>query len=120
MFGEGVINDAVAILLFKAVEKVISEQTEADSGKMLAWKDIGFMTFNFCYLSSSSFTVGLAFGVATCLTLKHLPGMKESPVREISILLLFGYLSYMLSEILELSSILSLFVCAFVQAQYAF
>lgn len=116
MFGEGVLNDAVAILLFKSVEKVIQKQQGFSLNKIFSWTDIATMHLNFFYLSSASIAIGLFFGILTCLVLKFMPKLKESPVREISILLLLGYLSYMLSEILGQSPILALFVCAFVQA----
>jgi NhaP-type Na+/H+ or K+/H+ antiporter len=46
--------------------------------------------------------------------------LNEHPTRETSIILIFAYLTYCLSEILNLSGIISLFIYGVIMGHYAY
>ena len=77
LFGEGVINDAVAILLFKAIENVINSGGQNDS---LGKDQIVKMIFEFIYLASSSLFLGIFFGLMASYMLKKVE-LNENPVK---------------------------------------
>ena len=54
------------------------------------------------------------------LTLKHLNHIKEKPLIEICLLILFGLISYSLSEVLELSGIITILTCAVIMNHYSY
>ena len=112
LFGEGVINDAVAILIFKAVEKMIrSKQTDPEQEieeVEITIGNVGLTAWSFLYLSVLSVLLGLFFGLLSALISKH---TKLDAIKEIFLLIMIAYLSYVVSERFELSAIMSLFVC---------
>ena len=70
LFGEGVVNDAVAILIYQAMEKIIEENEKTGDKFTITGKDIGVAFGNFLYLSVVSILIGVAFGVLTAAVLK--------------------------------------------------
>ena len=64
--------------------------------------------------------MGLAFGLCAAFIFKQVSDLEEHPVREIFLLLLFAYASYITSELLGFSGIMTLFVCGFAMGHYAF
>lgn len=77
------------------------------------------MLLGFGYMSFFSVLVGVAFGLLSSFLLKNCD-FQFHPVREIFLILLFAYLSYIASEILGLSGIMTLFCCGFSMATYTF
>lgn len=74
---------------------------------------------DFLYLFSTSTALGFFFGLLTAIILKTLYFGRHSSVRELSIMVLMAYLSYMLAELLELSGILTVFFCGILMSHYA-
>lgn len=78
------------------------------------------MFLNFCYL----FFFSVAFGTFTGFGLSYLFKIYESfndhPIKETSLILLNGYLTYLLGELLGLSGIITLFTCAIIMGHYSF
>ena len=70
LFGEGVVNDAVAILIYQAMEKIIEENEKSGDKFTITGSDIGVAVGNFLYLSIVSVLIGVAFGVLTAVVLK--------------------------------------------------
>lgn len=125
LFGEGVVNDAVAILLFHAVEGMIeSDQTvfnkHVDTGLSLTYHEIITMLASFLILSLASIVIGVFFGLLCSYVFKNLHDLDQYPVREIFLLLLFAYASYIVSEMLHFSGVITLFCCGFTMSYYAF
>ncbi|KAG6607771.1 Sodium/hydrogen exchanger 4, partial [Cucurbita argyrosperma subsp. sororia] len=58
-------------------------------------------------------------GLLTAYILKTLYFGRHSSVRELAIMVLMAYLSYMLAELLELSGILTVFFCGVIMSHYA-
>lgn len=111
LFGEGVINDAVSIVLFRAVVELGSDGLETVEVLELLW--------NFVYMCSMSVIVGFSCGLLCALLLKHIPKMREHPERETLVIIMLGYLSYILAEVIELSGIMTIFCCGVTMARYA-
>ncbi|XP_022981445.1 sodium/hydrogen exchanger 4 [Cucurbita maxima] len=111
VFGEGVVNDATSVVLFNAVQKI--DITRLNSKTAL------HVFGDFCYLFSTSTILGVTAGLLTAYILKTLYFGRHSSVRELAIMVLMAYLSYMLAELLELSGILTVFFCGVIMSHYA-
>eukprot|EP01017_Pseudomicrothorax_dubius_P037283 TRINITY_DN5449_c0_g1_i4.p1 TRINITY_DN5449_c0_g1~~TRINITY_DN5449_c0_g1_i4.p1 ORF type:complete len:309 (-),score=60.67 TRINITY_DN5449_c0_g1_i4:807-1733(-) len=111
LFGEGVINDAVSILIFRAVSTF---EGKIDSSSFLK---IGF---DFLYLFIMSVLIGIIFGLLNSFLFRKAETLREYPVREVSLILLTAYLSYLVSEMLHFSGIITLFVAGIFMAHYTY
>ncbi|KAF8409666.1 hypothetical protein HHK36_005745 [Tetracentron sinense] len=111
VFGEGVVNDATIVVLFNAIQKL-------DISKLDGWTALHVLR-DFFYLFSTSTALGIAAGLLTAYFLKALHFGRHSTDREISLMVLTAYLSYMLAELLHLSGILTVFFCGIVMSHYA-
>lgn len=135
LFGEGIVNDAVSILIFTTVQNVFGKKHEEEiemrylhddeSGGYqqeidIKWADIGLALLHFVYLSVVSIAIGLLFGALSALITKKLTHFKEHPAREITLLFVLAYLSYLISETLALSGIITLFCCGFTMNHYTY
>ncbi|KAF2288385.1 hypothetical protein GH714_007197 [Hevea brasiliensis] len=111
VFGEVVVNDATSVVLFNAIQKM--DSTRLNSMKTL--RIIG----DFFYLFLASTALGITTGLVIAYILKTLYFVRHSSSREISLMVLMAYLSYMLAELLELSGILTVFFCGILMSHYA-
>lgn len=68
LFGEGLINDAVAIILFKSVTIIIPASNTFNFDTQTAFSLIG----NFLYISLVSVLVGAVVALTHCFILKKL------------------------------------------------
>jgi NhaP-type Na+/H+ or K+/H+ antiporter len=68
------------------------------------------------------FGFSVAFGVLTGFALSYLFRKYESfvkkPIREVGLILLNGYFTYLLGELVGLSGVIALFTCAGVMGRY--
>ncbi|AQK48709.1 Sodium/hydrogen exchanger [Zea mays] len=110
VFGEGVVNDATSVVLFNAIQNF-------DPGNISSAKLLNFIG-SFLYLFGSSTILGVASGLLSAYTIKKLYFGRHSTDREVSIMMLMAYLSYMLAELLDLSGILTVFFCGIVMSHY--
>ncbi|KAF9587906.1 hypothetical protein IFM89_006160 [Coptis chinensis] len=111
VFGEGVVNDATSVVLFNAIQKL-------DVFKLNGWA-AAHVVGDFLYLFSTSTALGIAAGLLTAYALKALYFGRHSTDREIALMSLMAYLSYLLAELLHLSGILTVFFCGIVMSHYA-
>jgi solute carrier family 9 (sodium/hydrogen exchanger), member 8 len=111
VFGESVLNDAVAIVLFKTFKSFY------ESGEEFSSRTIPVIMVSFTVCSLGSVVVGVLIGLVCSYLCKHTK-MRQYPEYEISILFLFAYGSYSFCEAVELSGIMSLFFCGIVLSQY--
>lgn len=95
LFGEGIVNDAVSILLFNTV-KAFFGGSGAENGFSLDL--LVSMTLQFFYLSFFSLLIGIGAGLLVALMFKYFPAFSEKPKLESSLILLIGYSSYLLAE----------------------
>ncbi|KAG2682434.1 hypothetical protein I3760_11G191400 [Carya illinoinensis] len=110
VFGEGVVNDATTVVLFNAVQKLDISRINGRT----ALHVIG----DFFYLLLASTALGITAGLVTSYVLKTLTFGRHSSVREIALMILMAYLSYMLAELLQLSGILTVFFCGILMSHY--
>jgi NhaP-type Na+/H+ or K+/H+ antiporter len=73
------------------------------------------MFLTFAYLTFCSIFIGILFGLLCAYVLKSM-NFETHPVREIFLILLFAYVSYIASEMLGFSGIMTLFCCGFTMA----
>ncbi|DAZ95879.1 TPA: hypothetical protein N0F65_009081, partial [Lagenidium giganteum] len=111
VFGESVLNDAVAIVLFNTFLKFQESQSEFTSGAVMS------LMVEFTMISLGSVACGLITGLACSFMCKN-TNIKGYPAYEITLLFLFAYGSYALAEVMKLSGIMSLFFCGITMAHY--
>ncbi|XP_024967654.1 sodium/hydrogen exchanger 4-like isoform X3 [Cynara cardunculus var. scolymus] len=93
VFGEGVVNDATSVVLFNAVRKL--------NANTFRGKAVLHILLDFLYLFSTSTVLGVAAGLVTSYILRGLGFGRHSSVREISLMILVAYLSYILAEVIN-------------------
>jgi NhaP-type Na+/H+ or K+/H+ antiporter len=116
LFGEGVVNDAVCIVLYRILRQFTLSGKEFTSGTPVS------MFGEFLKLAFFSFLVGLLIGCLCALMLKFF--LKKqiflNRTQEISIILFFAFISYTFSEELGLSPIVTLLFSGIFMSNYAF
>ncbi|CAL9114772.1 unnamed protein product [Musa textilis] len=110
VFGEGVVNDATSVVLFNAIQKF--DLVHVDATVVLKF------VANFFYLFSTSTLLGALGGLLSAYIIKKLYFGRHSTDREVALMILMAYLSYMLAELLDLSGILTVFFCGIVMSHY--
>ncbi|KAH6796515.1 sodium hydrogen exchanger 2 [Perilla frutescens var. hirtella] len=110
VFGEGVVNDATSVVLFNAIQKF--DLSEINSA--MALKFFG----NFIYLFIASTLLGVLMGLLSAYIIKKLYFGRHSTDREVSLMILMAYLSYIMAELFDLSGILTVFFCGIVMSHY--
>ena len=112
VFGEGIINDAVSIILFNTVMKYTKRTSEVTPGTPFA------ILYDFTELGCASLMIGIIFGLLSSYVLKQYRIFAKNPVSESMMIFCFGYLSYVISEVSESSGIISLLTAGVVMAHY--
>lgn len=108
VFGESVVNDAVAIVLYRTFSKLIGSSIAKWYGPL----------FSFVYIFVGSVIVGAAVAACTALLLKH-TNLYRSPSLEFSFYLLMAYLAYPFCDGLGMSGVLGILTSSVVLAHYA-
>ena len=116
LFGEGVVNDAVCIVLYRILREFTLSGNEFTSGTPV------MMFGKFLSLAFFSFIVGLTMGCICAYMLKYFltKNIKLNRTQEISIILFFAFISYTFSEELGLSPIVTLLFTGIFTSNYAF
>ena len=97
IFGEGICNDAVAIILFNTVNKfALSEENKEFDGK-----DVGIISLNFLVLGIVSILIGVGFGLCQSYLMKKARSLTRDPVAECAIIFSIAYISYVTAELLH-------------------
>lgn len=112
VYGEGVFNDIVSIILFNAVNKYFNKNSQFE------WDTIFIIFIDFSKLASSSFLIGLFFGIISSIIFKHMRFLAHSAITETLLLLIIGLISYFVSQACNLSGIISLLTCGILMAHY--
>lgn len=112
VFGESVLNDAIAIVLFKTFRKYYDpEAPDLTAG------DIPSALLAFFTTSILSIFVGVGLGLATSYIYKH-TSLKLFPKLETSLLFLCCYLCFATAEAVGLSGIMALFFNGIILSHY--
>ncbi|GAA0140534.1 secondary carrier transporter [Lithospermum erythrorhizon] len=110
VFGEGVVNDATSIVLFNAIQKFDLSQVDSE----IALQFVG----NFLTLFVTSTLLGVVVGLLSAYIIKKLYFGRHSTDREVSLMMLMAYLSYVMAELFDMSGILTVFFCGIVMSHY--
>lgn len=113
LLGEGLWNDAVAVVLAQSAEKLVEDHKTYSLGT------IGAMIGNFFYLSLVSAAIGVAGGLLSGLMTKYFRFLTRNSVHETFLLISIAFLVYYIADLLKMSGIISIIVTSVMQAQYA-
>lgn len=119
MFGEGITNDAVSIILFNTVVKFSQDTAESGESSDLTARNVGLIVKDFGSLGLKSISCGIFFGLAASYTLKSIRALTKSPVSECAMIFVFAYISYIAAELWAFSGIITLLTAAILMANYA-
>jgi sodium/hydrogen exchanger 8 len=112
VFGESVLNDAIAISLFKTFFKYYNPE-----GPDWRESEIPTALLSFVTVSALSIGVGVALGLLPSYLYKH-SELEKYPSLETSLLFCFCYLCYATAEAVGLSGIMALFFQGVVLSHY--
>ena len=116
VFGESVLNDAVAIVLSGAIQNYgehYSQTGDFETHAFLkALKDFFFVFF-------FSLVVGVSMGCATSLMTKFTK-VREFPLLESALFVLMSYSTFLIAEVFELTGVVAVLFCGICQAHYTF
>ncbi|GAA5911986.1 bifunctional K:H/Na:H antiporter NHX1 [Sporobolomyces salmoneus] len=111
IFGESILNDAVAIVMFETLSQFHGEKISLFS----FFHGVGIFLLTFCI----SMALGVTFGLACSLMLKHSELGRFTEI-EACLVLLIAYTSYFFSNALTMSGIVSLLFCGITLKHYAY
>ena len=112
--GESILNNAVAISLFNSVADL--EEDEKIFKFILPFKILSFGLIIFLL----SIIIGISIGIIHALFLRIMKRFKLNRVQEITTILLFGFISFIICDCLNLSSMTSLLACGLCMSHYTF
>lgn len=110
VFGESILNDAIAIVLTTAI-------LESDSPVMSTGEAILQGINRFCLMFFASAGIGVLFALVSALLLKHVD-LRKNPSLEFGMMLVFTYAPYVLAEGIHLSGIMAILFCGIVMSHY--
>jgi sodium/hydrogen exchanger 8 len=113
VFGESVLNDAVAIVLFKTFANLAGKE----HANMHLVGSYIMLILEFLGISIGSVFVGAACGLGAAYLFKHTQ-LRRYPSKEIVLLFLTAYFAYAVGEAIGLSGVMALFFCGIVLAHY--
>ncbi|KAK0662298.1 putative Na(+)/H(+) antiporter C15A10.06 [Lasiodiplodia hormozganensis] len=114
IFGESILNDAIAIVLFETAQRYKDAAGESLTIITL-FESIGI----FLLVFFGSLIIGLVIGVMTSLLLKFTYVRRFSKI-ESCLVILIAYLSYFFSNAIHMSGIVSLLFCGICLKHYAY
>ena len=118
VFGESVLNDAVAIVITRTLEDYEIDQLK-NGESSFGIKAILVSILEFAFVFGASFIVGSVIACINALMTKF-SQIKDMPQLESTLLILMSYCSYLLAEMLHLSGIVAVLFCGICQAHYTY
>lgn len=116
LFGEGVLNDAVCIVLYRIIKMFnFQNKNEEFTGYTFA-----AMLGSFLMLFLISTFLGIIGGLTCSIFLKKLKYFRINRTQENSIIIFFAFTTYSCTELLGYSPIISLLFCGIFMSHYAF
>ncbi|XP_074549523.1 sodium/hydrogen exchanger 9-like isoform X2 [Halichoeres trimaculatus] len=113
LFGESVLNDAVAISLTHTIITYSQMDRRHSSNALALLLSVGY----FLGVLVGSFLLGVTFAVITALLTKY-SRLFENPLLETSVFFLLSWSSFLSAEACGLSGIVAVLFCGFTQAKY--
>lgn len=113
IFGESALNDAVAVILFAFFTSV------ADPSQRPNFDSIVLSVLASAGVFIGSFILGIACAMVYAKFTKHIRD-EESAVYQLTMMIVFAYISYLAAELLGLTGIISIFATGIFMAHYAY
>ncbi|XP_037085054.1 sodium/hydrogen exchanger 8-like [Pollicipes pollicipes] len=113
VFGESILNDAVAIVLTTTVLESDSPAMAHMSSSEALLHGVG----RFCFMFVASAALGAVSALLAALLFKHVD-LRNNPSLEFAMMLIFTYAPYGLAEGVHLSGIMAILFCGIVMSQY--
>ena len=113
--GDSILNNAVVISIFTSITNVISQKNEKVGFNLTFITIIKIILIFIC-----SLIIGIAVGIFHALFLIYLKKFHLNRVQEISTMLLFGFISYILCDCFQLSPMTALLACGLCMSHYTF
>lgn len=108
VFGESILNDAIAIVLTTTISRI----PDTNTGESITY---AFKTFFTMFFASAG--IGMVFALISALLLKHID-LRKHPSLEFGLMLVFTYAPYVLAEGIHLSGIMAILFCGIVMSHY--
>ncbi|QSZ34714.1 hypothetical protein DSL72_007569 [Monilinia vaccinii-corymbosi] len=115
IFGESILNDAIAIVLFETAQRYKEGGNAGTLGLLSLFEGIGI----FLAVFFGSLIIGIVIGIATALGLKYTYVRRFSKI-ESCLIVLIAYASYFFSNGLHMSGIVTLLFCGITLKHYAY
>ena len=110
LLGEGVVNDAVSIILFNSAMNLQIYSIDAD--------DVGLFIGKFLTDMLASIAIGIFFGVLSALMTKYLRDLEKHPPYETALLFFIAYLGYLVTLTLNFSGVISILCTGILMGHY--
>uniref|UniRef100_A0A1B6CIL1 Sodium/hydrogen exchanger n=3 Tax=Clastoptera arizonana TaxID=38151 RepID=A0A1B6CIL1_9HEMI len=110
VFGESILNDAIAIVLTTSV-------LDSNNPDMSPFESVVSAFKRFCLMFFASAGIGVIFALISALLLKHVD-LRKNPSLEFAMMLVFTYAPYALAEGIHLSGIMAILFCGVVMSHY--
>ncbi|KAL8304709.1 hypothetical protein RB597_004218 [Gaeumannomyces tritici] len=114
IFGESILNDAIAIVIFESAQKSRKGSGSAPGVSTLFWGLWIFLRDFF-----GSLMIGALVGILTALGLKY-TYVRRYPKIESCLIVLIAYATYYFSQAIHMSGIVSLLFCGITLKHYAY
>ncbi|XP_077434506.1 sodium/hydrogen exchanger 6a [Vanacampus margaritifer] len=116
LFGESVLNDAVAVILSSSIVAYQPEGDNSHTFEVVAmFKSFGM----FLGVFSGSFALGVATGVVTALVTKFTK-LRDFPLLETALFFLMSWSTFLLAEACGFTGVVAVLFCGITQAHYTF
>uniref|UniRef100_A0A8C4NL12 Sodium/hydrogen exchanger n=1 Tax=Eptatretus burgeri TaxID=7764 RepID=A0A8C4NL12_EPTBU len=112
VFGESMLNDAVTLVLYQLLTAMCEMEA---SGETIGGMDVALGVARFVVVGVGGIATGLICGFAGAFSSRFTKGLR---VLEPLCIFTFSYLSYLLAEMLQLSTIMAVFSCTMGMKQY--
>ncbi|BFU26030.1 sodium/hydrogen exchanger 3, putative [Entamoeba histolytica HM-1:IMSS-B] len=109
VFGESVLNDAVSIVLFHTLD---------GTGTSFGWLSLVKIIVQFLVISIGSCAIGLFVSYFSAFIFNKMKGINVSSTFNLVLILCVAFLGYFISELLEMSGILTIFVTGAVMSHH--
>lgn len=120
VFGESVLNDVVAIVLFRVLLEYVEEEHASTSvSPSFGFSQLGNVFLQFIAILLGSVLIGIACGLLCSFIFKRTSIPKYYNI-EIQLLFLTAFGCFALSELLFMSGVMSIFFCAVTLSHYNF
>ena len=117
VFGEGIVNDAVAIILFNSVAGFLEKSADSHDSTF-DWITPFEILWNFIKLGVVSILIGLLIGLLGSYSFKKFRFLTVSAIKETFLIFCYGYLAYSISDLCKMSGIISLLTAGVIMAHY--